>query len=237
MTGKVIFQIQIKKLPDSKNNISTGAVASADINGDGYMDLFVGERIKIGQYGLPGSGFILINDGKGKFTNETNLRAQDLVNIGMITDASFIDIDNDNDKDLIIVGEYMGVRLFENKKGVFNPVSSSLKNEKGWWNTIHAEDINNDGMMDLIVGNHGLNSRFKASNENPIRLFFNDFDRNGFGEGIISFKAENGKYYPYALRHDLIDQIKSLKKKFPDYESFKDADISKIFTEKEMEGF
>ena len=234
--GKGNFSDSNQKLPDSENNISTGAVANADIDGDGDLDLFVGERIKIGQYGLPGSGFILINDGMGNFTNETNSRAPDLINLGMITDASFIDIDSDKDKDLIVIGEYMGLRVFENKNGVFNPVSNSLKNEKGWWNTIHSEDINNDGMIDLIVGNHGLNSRFKASNENPIRLFFNDFDRNGFGEGIISFRAEDGKYYPYALRHDLIDQIKSLKKKFPDYESFKDADISKIFTEKEMQG-
>ena len=84
----------------------------------------------------------------------------------------------------------------------------------------------------MIVGNHGLNSRFKASKSKPLRLYYNDFDQNGFGEGIICFEAENGKDYPYALRHDLIDQIKSLKKKFPDYESFKTADITKIFDQK-----
>ena len=89
----------------------------------------------------------------GNFTNETNSRAPDLINLGMITDASFIDIDSDKDKDLIVIGEYMGLRVFENKNGVFNPVSNSLENEKGWWNTIHSEDINNDGMIDLIVGN------------------------------------------------------------------------------------
>ena len=93
-------------------------------------------------------------------------------------------------------------------------------------------DLNNDGKNDLIVGNHGLNSRFNASKSKPLRLYYNDFDKNGFGEGIICFEAENGKDYPYALRHDLIDQIKSLKKKFPDYESFKTADITKIFDQK-----
>ncbi len=234
--GNGNFSDSNQKLPDSENNISSGAVASADVDNDGDLDLFVGERIKIGQYGMPGSGFILINDGKGNYANETNSRAPELNNIGMITDASFVDLDSDNDKDLIVIGEYMGVHIFQNSKGNFIPLSNSLEKEKGWWNTIHPEDLNNDGKIDLIVGNHGLNSRFKATNKNPIRLFFNDFDRNGFGEGIISFKSKDGKYYPYALRHDLIDQIKSLKKKFPNYESFKEADISKIFTEIEMRG-
>jgi hypothetical protein len=223
-------------MPDINNKISTGAVNTADIDNDGDLDLFIGERIKIGRYGMPGSGFLLINDGNGNFINETNSRAPKLKDIGMITDAEFIDLDFDNFKDLIIVGEYMGVKIFKNFEGNFRPISNYLDNEKGWWNKIHFDDINNDGKIDFIVGNHGLNSRFKATKKNPIRLYFNDFDRNGFSEGIICFKDKNEKYYPYALRHDLIDQIKSLKKKFPDYESFKQADITKIFDPKQMEG-
>ena len=126
----------------------------------------------------------------------------------------------------------MGINIFKNDGSQFVRIENKLLDEKGWWNEIHITDLNNDGKNDLIVGNHGLNSRFNASKSKPIRLYYNDFDKNGFGEGIICFEAENGKDYPYALRHDLIDQIKSLKKKFPDYESFKTADITNIFDQK-----
>jgi hypothetical protein len=234
--GNGNFSDSKQVFPDIKNKISTGAVNASDIDNDGDLDLFIGERLKIGRYGMPGSGFLLINDGNGNFINETESRAPKLNDIGMITDAKFVDLDFDNYNDLIIVGEYMGVRVFKNVKGHFFPVSDFLENEKGWWNTIHLDDLNNDGNIDIIAGNHGLNSRFKATKSRPIKLYFNDFDRNGFSEGVICFKAKDGKDYPFALRHDLIDQVKSLKKKFPDYNSFKDADISKIFNLNEMEG-
>ena len=230
--GKGEFIDSNQTLPDINNKISTGVVKSGDIDNDGDQDLFVGERIKIGSYGLPGSGFILMNDGNGNFSNQTKKIAPELTNIGMITDASFEDIDSDGHLDLIIVGEYMGINIFKNEGSQFVRIENKLLDEKGWWNEIHITDLNNDGKNDLIVGNHGLNSRFNASKSKPLRLYYNDFDKNGFGEGIICFEAENGKDYPYALRHDLIDQIKSLKKKFPDYESFKTADITKIFDQK-----
>ena len=232
--GKGQFTDSNQNLPDVENKISTSVVISGDIDNDGDLDLFVGERLKIGNYGLPGSGFILMNDGNGNFSNQTKKIAPKLTNIGMITDASFEDIDSDGHLDLIIVGEYMGINIFKNEGSKFVRIENKLLEEKGWWNEIHITDLNNDGKNDLIVGNHGLNSRFNASKSRPLKLYFSDFDKNGFGEGIICFEAENGKDYPYALRHDLIDQIKSLKKKFPDYESFKTADITKIFDQKTL---
>tara|TARA_B100001250_G_scaffold33044_1_gene26908 strand:- start:3253 stop:6540 length:3288 start_codon:yes stop_codon:yes gene_type:complete len=232
--GQGNFSDSNQKLPDIDNRISTGVVTSGDIDNDGDIDLFVGERVKIGNYGLPGSGFILINDGEGNFSNETEIFAPDLKDLGMITDAVFTDLDSDNKLDLIIVGEYMGIRVFKNVNNNFVPIMNSLAEEKGWWNSIHLEDLNNDGKLDILAGNHGLNSRFRASKIKPLKLYFNDFDKNGFGEGVICFTSEEGKDFPYALRHDLIDQIKSLKKKFPDYESFKDADIKKIFSKSQL---
>jgi hypothetical protein len=123
-----------------------------------------------------------------------------------------------------------------NQKGSFiRKEESDVKNLNGWWNTIHKADLDNDGDLDFIVGNHGLNSRFKASPEKPITLFSKDFDKNGFIDPVLAFRADNGKDYPYALRHNLIDQMKGLKKKFPDYDSFKDASMDVIFSKEELD--
>lgn len=227
--GEGVFTLADQFLPNNNAKINTQAVAHADVDNDGDIDLFIGERSKVGGYGLPGSGFLLLNDGQGNFTDQTASSAPALQNIGMITAAVFYDFDEDNDQDLLITGEYMGLHFFENNQGNFSPLEHPLTQEKGWWNTIHLVDFDQDGKKDLIVGNHGTNSRFKTSKEKPIKLYFNDFDSNGSGEGILVSTQEDGKEYPFALRHNLIDQMKSLKKKFPNFDSFKDADITKIF--------
>lgn len=235
--GKGNFELSNQKLPSTNSVHSTSIVVAADIDNDGDLDLFVGERIVPLKYGLPCSGFILENDGKGNFTDITKLKANDLINIGMITSAVFQDLDNDGDDDLVVVGEFMGVEIFVNDKGSFSrKKANEVSKLKGWWNTIHQADLDNDGDLDLILGNHGLNSIFRASNENPITLFSKDFDNNGFFDPILAFKSTDGKDYPYALRHDLIDQIKSLKKIFPDYESFKNADMTTIFNAEQLAG-
>ena len=217
--------------------MNTGVVKSADFDQDGDQDLFVGERTKIGAYGQAGSGYLLENNGQGQFEEVSSEKAPFLNQFGMITDAVFNDWDQDGDPDLIVAGEFMGLEILENVGGKFiqkkDPLLSSYK---GWWNTLHAVDVDQDGDMDLIGGNHGINSRFNASESHPIKLYLNDFDRNGSVEGILTFSNKESRDLPYALRHTLIDQIKSLKKKFPDYQSFKNADINQIFSPKEMEG-
>ena len=227
--GEGVFTLSDQYLPNNNAKINTQAVAQADVDNDGDIDLFIGERSKVGGYGLPGSGFLLLNDGQGNFSDQTASVAPALQNIGMITAAVFYDFDEDNDQDLLLTGEYMGLHFFENNQGNFSLLEHSLTQKKGWWNTIHLVDFDQDGKKDLIVGNHGTNSRFKTSIEKPIKLYFNDFDSNGSGEGILVATQDNGKEYPFALRHNLIDQMKSIKKKFPNFESFKDADITKIF--------
>ncbi len=234
--GKGNFELSNQKLPSTNSVHSTSIVIASDIDNDGDLDLFIGERMIPLKYGLPCSGFILENDGKGNFTDITSLKSSDLQNIGMITDAVFQDLDNDGDDDLLVTGEFMGIEIFINENGSFTKKKdNALSDLKGWWNTIYQTDIDNDGDLDLILGNHGLNSMFKASKENPITLFSKDFDNNGFTDPILAFRADNGKDYPYALRHNLIDQIKSLKKKFPDYESFKNADMTIIFDSEQLD--
>ena len=187
--GKGNFDLSEQKLPTPGSLHSTSTVISSDIDNDGDLDLFVGERVVPLKYGIKCSGFILQNDGKGNFTDITETIAKDLKGIGMITDAIFQDLDEDGDDDLLIVGEFMGIEIFVNEQGAFTKKESTTSNLKGWWNTIHKTDLDNDGDLDFIVGNHGLNSRFKASSEKPITLFSKDFDMNGFTDPVLAFRA------------------------------------------------
>jgi hypothetical protein len=223
-------------LPTS-NPESTSVVIPNDFDNDGDIDLFVGIRLKPGSIGVPQNGYILENNGKGEYKDVTLELAPEMIGLGMITDAKWADFDNDDDYDLIIVGEWMGIKLFENDNSNFTEISKDvgLKNTSGWWNRIVSSDIDNDGDIDFIVGNHGLNSRFKASVEAPISCYINDFDNNGSIEQIIS-NYKQGKSYPLVLRHDLIKQLPHLKKKYLNYSQYKGQTINDLFTEKELEG-
>lgn len=233
--GKGNFTVSPQLLPTSEGFHSTSTVTSADIDNDGDLDLFVGERTIPNAYAQPGSGYLLINDGKGNFKESSSTLAQDFKDLGMITDAIFVNLNTDEYPDLIVIGEFMGIQVFENKKGSFHKLKDhKLAQLKGWWNTIEKADLDNDGDLDLIVGNHGLNSRFKASKTQPIKLYANDFDGNSYVDPILGFTADNGKEYPYALRHNLVDQLKYLSKRYPDYESFKNATIQDIFSASEL---
>lgn len=221
-------------LPTS-NPESTSVVIPNDFDKDGDIDLFVGIRLKPGSIGVPQNGYILENNGKGEYKDVTLELAPEMIELGMITDAKWADFDNDDDYDLIIVGEWMGIKLFENDNSNFTEISKGvgLKNTSGWWNRIASSDIDNDGDIDFIVGNHGLNSRFKASVEAPISCYVNDFDNNGSIEQIVCNYNE-GKSYPLVLRHDLIKQLPHLKKKYVYYTNYKGQAIEDIFTSEEL---
>ena len=233
--GEGGFTKSAQTLSSPGTSESSSCVSASDFDGDGDQDLFVGVRIKTGLYGLPASGYILQNDGKGKFTNVTKQVAPMLTNIGMITDGEWFDYDRDGDPDLVICGEYMPIKIFKNTGGKLADVTvqADLAFSNGWWNRLIVTDINNDGFLDIIAGNHGLNSRFKASKERPISMYVSDFDENGSLEQIIC--SYNGsKSYPMILRHDLVAQIPSLKKSFLKYEDYKGKTIEDIFSSSEL---
>jgi hypothetical protein len=216
---------------------NTSTVKASDFDRDGDLDLFVGTRSNAFLYGEPMNGYLLENDGHGKFNDITADVAPALSRLGMITDASWADVDGDQNDDLIVVGEYMPIKVFYNEgaKLVDKTESAGLGKSNGWWNRVEPADLDHDGDLDFVVANYGLNSRFKASAEKPISMYVNDFDKNGTVEQIVCMYSGD-KNYPMVLRHDLVSQIPSLKKKYLRYESYKDQTIENIFSPEEMKG-
>lgn len=220
----------LSRKPPIANFESTSVVLANDFDADGDLDLFVGGRLQSITYGLPANGYVLANDGRGQFKDVTKERAPSLQECGMITDAVFADVDGDSDADLIVVGEYMPVKILINESGRFEDKTSSagLDHSNGWWNRIKAADLDEDGDLDFVIGNHGLNSRFRASVDKPVCLFVSDFDQNGTIEHITC-TYEGDKNYPMVLRHDLGANIPVLKKKYLKYENYKDQTIEDVF--------
>lgn len=211
---------------------STSCVQPADFDYDGDIDLFVGTRLRPFSYGLPVNGYLLENDGKGNFLNVSEKRAPQLSQIGMITDMVWADIDNDEDLDMVIVGDWMPVKIFVNNNGKFTDesIQFGLSNTEGWWNVIVAKDLNNDGNIDFVLGNHGLNTFFNASVSKPATMYVSDFDMNGNVEQIIcTYKGE--KSYPVAMMNDLLMQIPLLGNKYKKNDDYKEATIQDLFSD------
>jgi hypothetical protein len=225
--GQGVFEASSQSFPIQ----STACLAVADMDADGDLDLFTGTRLKPYLYGFPANGSIFMNDGEGTFIDVSKEKAPDLEKIGMITDAEWLDYDQDNDIDLVLTGEWMPIIIFENEAGNFKPKSKTVgfDQSNGFWTCLEAADIDLDGDLDLVLGNQGLNSRIKASAEEPAMLYINDFDRNGMFEQILCTYNE-GKAYPFVLRHDLVSQLPGLKKKYLKYESYKYQTVEDLFT-------
>jgi hypothetical protein len=214
---------------------STACVDAADFDGDGDLDLVVGLRLKPFLYGVPVNAYLLLNE-NGRLQNVTKAIAPDLEEEGMFTDMRWLDYDNDGDPDLITVGDWMPVQVFENDGGRFTNKTETarLKQTNGFWNCLKTGDFNNDGLVDLVVGNHGQNTRLKAKEDQPVQMYVNDFDRNGTAEQIVTV-YNGGASYPLVLRHDLVKQLPALKKKYLRYVKYKEQTIEDIFTPAQLE--
>jgi len=216
---------------------SKSCVRVADVNADGHPDLFVGGRVIPGRYPETPASYLLINDGKGHFTDETVKYNPQLQHIGMVTDATWVDINGDKKPDLVLVGEWMPVTVLTNSDGkLINSTKDYFdKPNSGWWNKILVEDFNHDGHPDLIVGNEGLNTQCKASVDEPAEMYYKDFDDNGAVDPILCFYIQH-KSYPYVSRDELLEQISMMRPRFPDYKSYADASLADIFTTLELKG-
>ncbi len=212
--------------------INASCVAPYDFNGDGNMDLFIGGRSVPWNYGQIPKSYLLQNDGTGKFTDVTDKYAKGLSDIGFVTSALWFDINKDGYKDLILTLEWGGIVAFINHHGVFT--KKILTDKKGWWNFVLPVDLNHDGNIDLIAGNLGLNSRLKASEEQPVRLYYNDFDDNGKKEQVLTYYLAE-KEIEFANIGELEKQIPVIKKRFLSARDFAKASLSDIFTKEKLE--
>ncbi|WP_255460252.1 VCBS repeat-containing protein [Lacibacter sediminis] len=207
--------------------VTAGTITASDFTGDGFVDLFIGGRTVPWAYGEIPRSYLLANDKTGKFKDVTDQYTKDLQTIGMVTGASWTDLDKDGDADLLLSLQWDGIITFINNKGSFT--KKKLTEKKGWWNFALPVDLDNDGDLDIVAGNLGLNSRLKASTTEPVTMYYNDFDENGKKEQVLTYYL-NGKEIPFANKAELEKQLPFLKKKFLYADELAKAKLGDIFS-------
>ncbi len=215
---------------------SGSRAATADFDGDGDVDLFVGGRVVPWRYGVDPPSVLLRNDGHGRFSDVTREVAPELAHVGMVTDAVWTDADGDGRVDLVVVGEWMPITMFHNTGTHLERMKvRGLEHSEGWWNRIVAADFTGDGRPDFVVGNLGLNTRLRASATEPATMIVQDFDGNGFVEQVVSTYS-GGVSHPLALRDDLLQAVPFLKTRFPTYEAYARATTAELFPPQQLTG-
>lgn len=240
--GKGHFTKDKTALPLMDENKSS--VAAADVDGDGDLDLFVGGRSVAFGYGDVPPSFLLLNNGNrnraggpagaSQFQDKTKQIAPGLVTAGLVTDALWTDIDGDKDPDLVVVGEWTGVQIFENNRGSLKPLGGTLANLKGLWHSVAAADMDNDGDTDLVVGNLGQNTKFIKQEKPLLRMYANDLDRNGRMEQLLTYQRD-GQWYPVASRDELAKMAPIIiNKRFTKYSMYAGKTMDDLFEEDEL---
>ena len=220
---------------------STGCIKPIDIDHDGDMDIFVGARITPGNYPKIPESIILLNE-NGHFTKRP---PSEISRVGMVTDAVWIDIDNDNWEDLIIVGEFMDIKIFKNNKGELSKMPSIWLDDnnqeittEGWWNCIRAADFDKDGDFDFIIGNQGLNGFVKPEKNFPLYVYNKDFDKNGFLDPVLGqyFEADGEKVlFPIHPRDDIKKQFPKSQVNYFSYEKYTHIDFKTLLEIQDLE--
>jgi hypothetical protein len=232
--GKGNFTRDVQALPPMRENKS--CVKAFDFDNDNDLDLFAGGRVVGYNYGKAPRSFLLVNDGKGKFTDETDRLAPTLRNAGMITDAAWADLDKDGTTELIVVGDWMPMMIFKYDGRKFSEVKdivdpgSAIRNISGFWQALSLADMDNDGDVDIVAGNLGLNTRLrKNGSQSALTMYIGDFDKNGQREQIVGYNRSDGKIYPIAMKDEMAKQMPSMiTKKFNEYKGFAGKTVREI---------
>jgi hypothetical protein len=246
-SGESTFRLSRLYLNDGKGNFSrsgrlpdifmTGSsVSVSDVDSDGDKDLFLGARAIPWRYGVKPDSYLLTNDGSGNFKDETDRLAPALRKFGFVKQSTWADMDGDGHDDLIVAAEWSPVTIMLNKGGKLVPLAmgeTGLENTSGWWNTLTPVDFDNDGDVDLIGGNLGLNSRLKASVSEPLRMYVKDFDKNDSIDQVLTHYIHHVEY-PFYTRDEMTKQMPYLKKRFLSYRKFAEADFNTMFPESQL---
>ena len=229
--GKGDFKPGQNALP--LNGFNTAVAVPLDFDGDGDLDLFVGNRSLPTIYGAPPRHFLYENDGKGNFRDVAKEVAQDFNLLGMVTDAKMVNVSGDGTPELVVVGEWRYPHIFEIKDRKLVTVSSNLDDYSGWWYAVQSDDVDGDGDQDLLLGNRGENFYFSGTKEQPAKLWVNDFDGNGTIDKIMTRRV-NGRDMPIPMKKELTSQIPSLKKQVLKHTDYAQKAIQDLFKKEVM---
>lgn len=219
-------EANFKKTSLPEDKINSSCVKVGDIDKDGDLDLFLGGHIKPNRFPEAEESFIYQNDGKAHFKKIS------LGVLGLVTDATITDINKDGYPEIVVVGEWMAPVILKNTKGQFS--DSQIPNLSGWYYRIEKVDLDNDGDEDLVLGNLGINTQIRASENEPATLIYDDFDQNGTVDFFMNYYIQ-GKSYPACSRDEMAEQLPLMKKKFPDYKTFSEATIEQMLESNQLE--
>ncbi|HYE55297.1 MAG TPA: VCBS repeat-containing protein [Chitinophagaceae bacterium] len=220
------FELDPGALPANMHN--TSVIAAEDFDKDGDEDLFIGGRNVPQNYGVSPASYICINDGKGKFSDATSRLAPQLSSVGMVTAATWVNVVGDQQKELVIAGEWMSPRIFAFNGTSFTEIKSNLNDLHGWWQALASADLDGDGDNDLVLGNIGENFYLRPDKTQPVKLWLNDFDQNNSIDKIIT-RTVNGRDVPVFMKRELTDQLPSLKKQNLKHVDYGRKSIQELF--------
>ncbi|MEN1784382.1 MAG: FG-GAP-like repeat-containing protein, partial [Bacteroidota bacterium] len=229
--GKGNFEAAAQQIPSTFKNSSV--IAPHDYDGDGDVDVFIGSRNVVGIYGVS-PDHLLLENREGQFVDATERRGYDLKKEGMVTDALWADMDGDGKKDLVTVSEWDVPKIHQNTGRRVQRIPTSLDSLHGWWNTVEAADLDNDGDLDLILGNQGENLHYRPEEGQPMKLWINDFDGNGSIEQIVTIN-EDGQDFPIHQKKEVTGQLVSLKKENLKASEYAKRTIQQLFPKEIVE--